>query len=482
MELAKSLNKTVSFYVKFENNRLIKKYSPKQLGVWSKNELAKMGPSFIKIGQFVSTRSDVFSKEFTNELKDLQDNVAPVPWLSLKQSVDPKITSVTETPLASASIGQVHLGKLNEQDIIIKIKRPNIDHQIKNDFEGLLVFIKFLKTFSDDRRLTEFEILFTEYYNLLQEEIDFKKEASNMQLFKDLFKNTKWIKVPKVYKQVSNENSIVMEYVPAIKINDVKAISNLKFDTEKIARKLVECYVDQIIKYGYVHIDPHPGNLGITPQGKIVFYDYGMVLNLDDKIQEHFDELLVALYDKDIDAIANLAVEIGLVVVEPQNIAYFKKFLLFFLNYIEKMNVNDFKISYFDNLSKTDMPFLISSKFLLLLRGISILEGNCKALDPTFNYKKTLDPYIQDYLIDVKYIENKAMVDISTLQSFPSKIKEQEIEFEIMRMNNKTNRVSTKEKRNNKAMILGTVLVFMSVFNDVPVSIYMAILSTILLL
>lgn len=482
MELLKSINKTVSFYVKFENNRLIKHYTPQQLGVWSKNELANMGPSFIKIGQFVSTRSDVFSKEFTNELKDLQDNVAPVAWSKLKQSVDPNITQVSETPLASASIGQVHLGKLKDADVIIKIKRPNINEQIKNDFEGLLVFIKLLKTFSDDRRLTEFEILFTEYYKLLLEEINFQKEADNMQLFKDLFKNTKWIKIPKVYKYVSNQNSIVMEYVPAIKINDVQAINKLNFDTEKVARKLVECYVDQIIKYGYVHIDPHPGNLGITPQGKIVFYDYGMVLNLDDKIQEHFDELLVALYDKDIDAIANLAVEIGLVVVEPQNIAYFKKFLLFFLNYIEKMNVNDFKISYLDNLNKTDMPFLISSKFLLLLRGISILEGNCKTLDPTFNYKKTLDPYIQDYLIDVKYIENKALVDISTLQSFPSKIKEQEIEMEIIRMNNKTNRLATKEKRTHKAITVGAMLVLLSIFSDIPTPVYMGILSTILLL
>jgi predicted unusual protein kinase regulating ubiquinone biosynthesis (AarF/ABC1/UbiB family) len=482
MELVKSLHKTVDFYVRFEHNRLVKKYTPRQLGAWSKNKLASMGPTFIKIGQFVSTRSDIFSKDITDELKELQDNVAPLPWKDLKENVPLNtFSNINEFPLASASIGQVHLATLQDKEVIIKVKRPNIDGQIKADFEGLLFFIKALKTFSTDRRLMEFEVLFTEYYKLLLEEVDFVKEANNMRHFSKMFEDITWIKIPQVYKQFSNSTCITMEYVPSIKINEIDKLREAGYSTEKIATKLLESYVEQIIKHGSVHIDPHPGNVGITKNGKIVFYDYGMVLDLDELIQKHFDELLVALYDKDVDEIARLAVEIGLVVIEPKNLAYFKKFLIFFLSYIEKMNIDDFKVSYLDNLSKTDMPFILSSKFLLLLRGISILEGCCKSLDKNFNYKRVLDPYIQDYLIDIKYIESKALLDINAIQQFPSKIKEQQIELEIMRMNLK---LETNDREDRiKKKIAGSMGVFamMFIMHDVPLQIYAALLTTILL-
>ena len=483
MDLAKSIGKTVNFYLRFEHNRLVKKLTPRQLGSWTKNELAKMGPTFIKIGQFVSTRSDIFSKDITDELKDLQDNVAPLPFKDLIQQISTNtFTKVSEEPIASASIGQVHLAQVGNKEIVLKIKRPNIDSQIKADFEGLLMFIKGMKMVSDDRRLMEFEILFTEYYKLLLEEVDFIKEAESMERFAGMFKDTSWIKIPEVYRQISNENCIAMEYVPCIKINDTEKLKKLRFNLEKVASKLLECYVDQIIKHGNVHIDPHPGNLGITENGRIVFYDYGMVLNLDELIQKHFDELLIALYDKDVDSIARLAVDIGLVVVEPKNLPYLKKFLIFFLSYIEKMNVDDFKISYIDNLQKSEMPFYISSKFLLLLRGISILEGNCKALDPDFNYKKTLDPYISDYLIDVRYIENKAMSDLSALQTFPSKMKEQAIEIDIMRMNTKFENKEKEESLKKKAMALGGIIMIMGIIEqDISAPIYAGLLSLVLL-
>ena len=482
--LTKSISKTVVFYGKFENNRLINKYPPRKLGNWIKIELATMGPTFIKIGQFISTRSDIFPKDITDELKELQDNVAPIPWNSIKtrlSSLDiTAFDSIDETPLASASIGQVHRAKLKNQEVVIKIKRPDIDNQIKSDFEGLLIFIKMMKLFSKDRRLIEFEILFSEYYNLLLEEVNFIKEANNIDKFGTMFKKTKWIKIPALYREFSTNDYITMEYVPAIKIDDVEKMRALGFNLEKVAAKLIECYVDQIIIHGVTHVDPHFSNIKITPTGKIVFYDFGMVVKLDDKIKLYFNDLLVAIYNKDIDVAANLLVEIGLVVVEPGKISYLKKFMLFFLSYIEKMDITDFNI---DLLNKNAMPFLISSKYILLFRGLSILEGNCKYLDPNFNYKKTLDPYIDKYLINVNYLENKMMDDINTLRSLPSKIKEQEIDIEIMQMNVQYDNNEKKAVTKNKLIALGSIVFIMGILeqNVIP-PIYSAILSSILLL
>lgn len=467
--LFSSLKKTARFYVGFENRRLLQKYTPRQLGAWSKEQLVNMGPTFIKIGQFVSTRSDVFGHEITDELKDLQDNVAPLTWDVLKDSVPQVFTHIEEKPVASASIGQVHKARIGDQEVVLKVKRPNIDSQIRSDFEGLLVFIKGMKLFSNDRRLTEFEILFTEYYNLLLQEIDFEREADNMERFQGMFGDTPWIRIPRVYKPYSNGSCVTMEYIPSLKINDKQGLKSLRFSGEKISTKLVECYVDQIIKHGSVHIDPHPGNIGITEGGQIVFYDYGMVLELDPLIQEHFDSLLIAIYNRDIDEIADLAVKIGLVVVEQRNLPYFKKFLMFFLSYIERMDVNDFKISYIDNIDKSNMPFLISSKFLLLLRGISILEGLCKQLDPNFNYKKPLDNYISEYLVNIRYLENRAMADLSAIKTMPNRLNEQKIEMEIIRMNNEFNAKAKAQLAKKKAIALGAMTLLVSAFDADPV-------------
>jgi predicted unusual protein kinase regulating ubiquinone biosynthesis (AarF/ABC1/UbiB family) len=441
-----------------------------------------MGPTFIKIGQFVSTRSDIFSKEITDELKELQDNVLPLKWNDIKYKVDTNLfDSIDENPLASASIGQVHKAILKNKDVVIKIKRPGIDTLIKADFDGLLVFIKWMKLFSNDRRLIEFQILFTEYYNLLLEEIDFIKEANNIIQFTKMFEKTKWIRIPLVYKELSNNDYIIMEYVPSIKIDNIEKMKSLGFNLEKVASKLIECYVEQIINC-HIHVDCHPSNLCITENGQIVFYDFGMVVNLDDRIKLYFDDLLIAVYNKDIDIIANLLVDIGLIIVEPGKISYLKKFIIFFLSYIEKMNVDDLKISYLSTLNKNAMPFLISSKFLLILRGLSILEGNCKLIDANFNYKKTLDPYIDKYLY-VNFIENKMIGDIAALKSFPTKIKEQEIELEIMKMNVQYDNIDKENIMKIKSVALGGIVIIMAILeNDIVPPIYSAILSAILLL
>jgi predicted unusual protein kinase regulating ubiquinone biosynthesis (AarF/ABC1/UbiB family) len=396
-----------------------------------------MGPTFIKIGQFMSTRTDIFGEEITNELKDLQDNVDPLKYDILEEYINPILSnfdSIEKIPIASASIGQVHIGKLkNGNKIVFKIRRPNIEEQICEDFDLLLFVVSTLKKISNDRKILEFEILFNEYYKLLKEEIDFIREANTIQQFSKLFADKKWLKVPKVYLEFSNENVIVMEYVPSIKINDIKSIDNLNLNREKIAQKLVELFIVQIIDNGLVHIDPHPGNVGITKEGKIVFYDFGMVLNIDFKVKEKFTSFLLAIYDNDINEICNISIEIGLITVEPENIPYFKTFLISFLSYIEKANIDEFKISYINKITQNEKaPFLISSNFVLLLRGISILEGVCKTLDPEFNFKKPLDPYIDKFIIDIDYFEKRAMNDLKIFKKVPNKIETNQIQIELL--------------------------------------------------
>ena len=412
---------------KDEPKQVVDKY----IGNITYNTLKNLGPTFVKVGQFISTRSDIFGKDFTDELKDLQDNVLPMSSQEIapmKNEIINNFEYINDEPLAAASIGQVHYGKLkNGEEVAVKFKRINIEQTIKDDFRMLLSIIDFIKLFASHRQITEIEISLKQYYKLLKEEINFRNEVQNMKTFRKQFRDVKWVKVPIPVESICTNDIIVMEYVPSIKINNTEEIEKMKFNKILISEKLLECFFTQIVQYGFVHIDPHPGNVGISKDGKIVFYDYGMFVKLDGIMKDKLKTLFLAMYDRDVDEVCNLLIELEIITVEPSKKAYFKKFIASFITYIDNLNIDDFKISYLDKIDQSEMQFLISSKFVLLLRGITILEGVCKNLNPTFNYRDILDPFISDFIIDINYIERKGTKDINRFTKAPDKITSSEI-------------------------------------------------------
>lgn len=421
VDSSRKLAKILKFATNLQYMRVVKKASYEELGVFTRENLAELGSTFIKIGQLLSTRSDLLDKRFTSQLLTLQDKVPPFDISMYRHEVDKITSSFQDTPIASASIGQVHRGVLKTgETVAIKLKRPNIATDIDTDFKMLLGFIAILRKMQDRRELYELETVFKQYETLLNEEIDFTREIENMQTFSDMFSTSddlKFIKVPTPYPSVSSNDIIVMEYLPAIKISDIAMLDRLKFNKPLIAEKLVECYIKQIVEYGKVHIDPHPGNVGMTKSGKIVFYDYGMIFNINPVLMSKFQELLIAVSEKDAARIAELMVEGDIVTVEPEDFIYLRSFVLSFLNYIETVDVSYIKENFIDKIGNKDLPFLINSNFLLILRGLTILEGVCKALDPDFSYKKVIDPYINQQIpIDISYLEKRALKDIQTIQ------------------------------------------------------------------
>jgi len=421
--------------------KFVEKKGDAQVGKIVCEKLKGMGPTFVKIGQFISTRSDIFGKDFTGELKELQDNVAPMDknvmcriLVDVHEAYPGVFESINDDPLAAASIGQVHYGKLADgTEIAIKFKREGIDEVIHDDFSMLLGFVDFIKVFSQHRQVQEIDISLREYYALLLEEIDFKKEVSNMVRFASQFKDVRWIKVPRPYTDICTDDMIVMEYVPSIKINDVATIEQAGLRTSKISQKLLECFFTQIVQYGFVHIDPHPGNVGIIADtGKIVFYDYGMFVELNGILKENIKQILIALYDRDIDDVCELLLQYDIIKLDADRKPYFKKFIASFLSYLDTLNVNEFQVSYLDRIDQSEVQFLISSKFILLLRGISIMEGNCKMLDPNFNYREILDPFINEFIMDISYLEKRGTKDIQRFTSASDRIVTSEISLSMV--------------------------------------------------
>lgn len=451
--------KNIALYgLELECYRTFRKVDSKFIGKWMKEKLVSLGPTFVKIGQFMSTRKDIFGEDFTNELKELQDNVSPFDFHSVVNdiNIDDDFQYVDPVPLASASIGQVHRAQLSSgEEVIIKIKRPGITETIKDDFELVLMLFNIFRKVFDSQRIKEIEVLFQEYYRILVDEIDFRKERENMKRFAKMFSGKKWIKIPSVYDDLSNEDIITMEYVPSVKIDNLKEIDNLKFNRGLIADKLIETFIVQIIDNGFVHIDPHPGNLGITPTGKIVFYDFGMVLTLDKKIKDNFDTLLLAIYEKDVNDMCKVALDLGIVSVESSDIASFKSFLFYFLSYLDTLDVSNFKLSYLDKVSSTQVNFMLSSKFIMLSRGITILEGICKELDPSFTYMRTLEPYINKYMVNLDYIEKKAQKDFLNMRGENTKISKTEVQLDILQGNiNQINKQLKEREEQSKVNLM----------------------------
>lgn len=451
--------KNIAMYgLELECYRMVNKADNKFIGKWMKDKLVSLGPTFVKIGQFMSTRKDIFGEEFTNELKELQDNVSPFDFNTVVNDIviSDGFQYINPEPLASASIGQVHRAQLSSgEEVILKIKRPGITQTIKDDFELVLLLFNVFRKVVDSRRIKEIEVLFQEYYRILVDEIDFNKERENMKRFSQMFSDKKWIKIPNVYDNLSNDDIITMEYVPSIKIDNLKEIDNLKFNRGLIADKLIETFIVQIIDNGFVHIDPHPGNLGITSGGKIVFYDFGMVLKLDKKIKDNFNTLLLAVYEKDVNDMCKVALDLGIVNVESSDIASFKSFLFYFLSYLDTLDVTNFKLSYLDKVSSTQVNFMLSSKFIMLSRGITILEGICKELDPSFTYMRTLEPYINKYMINLDYFEKKAQKDFLNMRGENTKISRTEVQLDILQGNiNQINKQMKEKSEQSKVNLM----------------------------
>jgi predicted unusual protein kinase regulating ubiquinone biosynthesis (AarF/ABC1/UbiB family) len=465
----KKLLQIIKFAGTLQYLKDVKKQDARSLGKFTKDNLSTMGATFIKIGQLLSTRTDIISKEFALELSTLQDNVPPFCIDMYKDYLKEVLLDFEEKPIASASIGQVHKARLKTGELVaVKLKRPGIQEEIATDFQMLLGFIDVLRKVSDKRELYELETVFKQYYTLLYEEIDFKREVNNMDAFYKMFdneENRSWIKIPKNFKDLSTDDIIVMEYLPSIKITNLERLDELKFNKSKIAQKLVECYLIQITEHGKVHIDPHPGNVGITENGKVVFYDYGMVSNINRVLIEKFQDLLFAVNEKDCEKIANVMVEANIVSIEPANMVYLKMFVLSFLNYLDTVDIEYFRENFVDKLNSSQLPFLINSNFLLLLRGLTILEGVCKTLDPKFNYSEVINEFTDRFPFDIQYFEDRALKDIATLQQLRvpqtiSKTKKTEIESELMEKQ-LSELSQAKRQMDNKQQYINMLVIFL---------------------
>lgn len=343
-----------------------------------RRELVDMGPTFVKVGQYISTRNDFFPEELTKEFSKLQDSVEPFDISIIDLEVPNLI--VTPEPIASGSIGQVHKAYYNDKKCIVKLLRPDIQEQVDEDIFNLKIISRIINIFSPGGS-DDIQMFLREFENMIIMETNFNKEYENMKNFRKNFEEIEWIIVPEVY--YASQNILIMEYVKSQKITETSS-----YNKKSLAWSLTKSQILQIINTGYFHGDPHPGNVGVR-DGKLVYYDFGMVSYISESQKNALKTLLVAISSKDEKQIISILSYLDLVGNDKEEVS---KFINIFLNYIDDNNPSKLK----KLVELKSNPLKISGSFFYLIRSFSIIEGVCKNLDTTYNTNEFIIKFVEE--------------------------------------------------------------------------------------
>lgn len=399
----------------------------------------EMGGVMIKVGQFLSTRVDMLPAEVTEELSGLQDEVPAEDFQKIIQlaeselgaSIQERFESFQEEPLASASLGQVHRALLKPEDnllegenpaikeVVVKIQRPNIKILIDTDLAALRRVSGWLNRYPPIRKRADLPALIGEFSRILSEEIDYLAEGQNAEKFWGYYQDDPRIKIPRVIWSHTTKKVLTLEDVYAIKITHFQEISGAGVDRSDVAKRLFDCYMEQIFEHEFFHADPHPGNLFVIPQRlatesdqqspqttpwQLAFVDFGMVGHVPESAREGLREGVIAVGTQDPRRLVSAYQKLGfllpeadLEILEKAEAKAFERFWgksMSELAEIDHQELVDFAHEFRDLMY--DMPFQIPQDLLLLGRTLAILSGMCTGLDPAFNVWESIRPYAED--------------------------------------------------------------------------------------
>jgi ubiquinone biosynthesis protein len=283
-------------------------------------DLESLGPTFVKLGQLLSTRVELLPRSYLDALSRLQDEVEPFGFGEVEKIVTTELgvrilrafADFESTPMASASLGQVHLARLRDgRAVAVKVQRPNIREQMVEDLDALADIAEFLDNHTEFGGRYELTRMLDELRKSLMRELDYRQEGQNLAAFREQLRDFPHLIVPAPIADYSTSRVLTMEYVPGTKITKMSPLSRMEFDGEILAEELFRAYLKQILVDGFFHADPHPGNVFITPDYRIALLDLGMVGRIMPRLQEDLLQLLIAISEGDGEDASQIAIKIG---------------------------------------------------------------------------------------------------------------------------------------------------------------------------
>ena len=391
---------------------------------WIRESLLSLGPTFIKVGQLFSTRSDLFPSEYVQELSKLQDEVPAFSYEQATRLVEKELGKPLRTlfrsfdplPLAAASLGQVHRAQLHTgEEVVVKVQRPGLTKLFSIDLAILKKIAQYFQNHPKwGRNGRDWVGIYEECCRILWQETDYLREGRNADTFRRNFRNEAWVKVPRVYWRYTAPRILTLEYLPGIKISHYEALTGAGLERKALAQLGAKAYLYQLLNHGFFHADPHPGNLAVNPaDGALIFYDFGMMGEITPDTKAKLLETLLGIAEKNADRIVNSLVALGALkaVDDAGPIRRSIQFLLdnfmdkpFEEQSIGKISDDLYEIAY-------DQPFRFPATFTFVMRAFSTLEGVGKGLDPDFNFMAVAQPFAFQIMNDVNGSLSGSFID-----------------------------------------------------------------------
>ncbi|SKA90189.1 2-octaprenylphenol hydroxylase [Clostridium sp. USBA 49] len=406
------------------NNNVEDKVMKLTVGQRLRLALEELGPTFVKLGQIISTRHDLLPKDIIEELEKLQDSVPPFPFEEVKNVIESELGDKLENiyakfdkeSLAAASIAQVHLAQLlSGKRVVVKVQRPNIEEKIDLDIKILKDIAYFIDNHTKYGKLYDFNKMVKEFEISIKNELDFRIEGENAETFKNNFSKDKNVSVPNISWIHTTQRVLTMEYIEGIKLNDFDKFDKAGIDRKEIAYNLATSIFNQILRDGFFHGDPHPGNIMVLEGNKIVFLDLGMVGKLNQQRKNQFLKMLMGITLKNskliiegiigLDAIPN---RINMKKLEKDIDVLRDKYLSIPLSEIKigEMFNEIFNLAFFYNI-------VIPSEFTMLAKSLITLEGIVEKLNPDMSVLEVAEP-IAEKLIFTLFSPEKIGKEIIT--------------------------------------------------------------------
>ncbi|QAT38818.1 AarF/ABC1/UbiB kinase family protein [Clostridium sp. JN-9] len=365
----------------------------------------ELGPTFIKIGQILSTRPDILPAAYINELSNLQDNAPAEKFEDISHvfntefnfKIEDVFKSFNKVPLASASVAQVHMATLKDgRKVIVKIQRPDIKEKLEMDLSILYKILKFTKAKFTDALIDPIDAI-NEIMEITEKELDFSNEADNLIKFRKLNYNVAFVYSPYVIQELSGTKVITMENIDGFKITDMKKLKDGGYDLDDLGKKLALSYLKQVFEDGFFHGDPHPGNLLIRG-GQICFIDFGIMGNLSSSLKSALNDAMVSVANKDPDLMISVIMSIGIKKGVVNRNKLYEDIDNLFSAYLNT-SLKDIQLSVmlqqvFESAKRNNIR--LPKDLTLLIRGFVIIEGVVASISPEIKILDIAVPYVKN--------------------------------------------------------------------------------------
>jgi predicted unusual protein kinase regulating ubiquinone biosynthesis (AarF/ABC1/UbiB family) len=427
----------------------------------------ELGPSYIKLGQWLSARADLLPLPYLEELSKLQDEVPPAEFSKVKPIIEAelgKIENIFESfnslALSGASLGQVYLARYDNRDVIVKVSRPNIETVIENDIFILKKILPLATRFIDPNLAFSAEGMLSQFIETVYEEMDYHVEADNLITIKRNLAGDNTVIIPDVFLERTSKHVLTMEYIPGIKINDVVALDRMSIDRSRLVTRVHRLFFKMLLRHSIFHADPHPGNISVANNGAIILYDFGMVGRLDNKTRLRLIRLYLGLIDKDPARTVNVLMELGTLEATVNRYVVEKAIELSIQSVygkeVDKMEVK--ALTDLANKTMSRFPFRLPKNLALYMRMSSILEGIYQHHKVKFQFVKVLANILEEeegllrdaYIEEAKTSIHRLGISIESAFTVAPLLHS----FLEMQLNNKYN---NKLQNDRNTLIAGTI-------------------------